>query len=149
MDKIHSFFRGYSELVPTATNTFFQTDPYQKIIACKSALISWVENPKKKTKISRSRITEVVECLESLQSTCYFYHEFFPYRHLVTSLRKSVDWACQDLRGRFRSKLIISNINPKNEEFRKDLKPKNRKLKKLTKKQKTFRIKVKMYRNLL
>jgi len=51
------------------------------------------------------RITEVVECLESLQSTCYFYHEFFPFRHLVTSLRKSVDWVCQDLRGRFRTLL--------------------------------------------
>lgn len=47
------------------------------------------------------RITEVVECLESLQSTCYFYDEFFPYRHLVTSLRKTVDWVCGDLRGRF------------------------------------------------
>lgn len=55
------------------------------------------------------RITEVVECLESLQSTCYFYHEFFPYRHLVTSLRKTIDWVCQDLRGRFRNLLSAFN----------------------------------------
>ena len=60
----------------------------------------------KKNYLIIRRIEEVVECLEDLQPTCHYYNEFFPFRHLVTSLRKSIDWVCtpEHLRSRFRSK---------------------------------------------
>ena len=45
----------------------------------------------------------MVECLEALQPTCRLYIQFFPFRHLVSSFRKTIDWLCNDLRGRFRS----------------------------------------------
>ncbi|KZS11749.1 Uncharacterized protein APZ42_023460 [Daphnia magna] len=53
------------------------------------------------------RIGEVVECLEDLQPDCYYYNEFFPFRHLVASLRKSINWVCtpEHLRSRFRTLL--------------------------------------------
>lgn len=55
------------------------------------------------------RIGEVVECLEALQPTCRLYIQFFPFRHLVSCLRKTIDWVCHDLRGRFR--ILLDNFN--------------------------------------
>ncbi|XP_046655485.1 uncharacterized protein LOC124349033 [Daphnia pulicaria] len=57
------------------------------------------------------RIGEVVECLEALQTECYYYEDFFPFRHLVRSLRRSIDWVCtpEHLRSRFRTLLNAFN----------------------------------------
>lgn len=59
-----------------------------------------------------SRIGEVVECLEALQTECYYYEDFFPFRHLVRSLRRSIDWVCtpEHLRSRFRSMNLSLNL---------------------------------------
>lgn len=41
------------------------------------------------------RLKDLVHCMEDLQSTCYWYKDFFPYRQLVTALRAAIDWTCQ------------------------------------------------------